>query len=102
MHKAHAAIVSALVLVLAACGGGKTEDVSATSLDRSPTVTALAAKVRTKVSLPPTTAATVGTPLQLVATVTDQNGKVVSGVTLTWTSSDKTVSTVNTSGLLNP
>jgi hypothetical protein len=54
------------------------------------------------VTLPATTKAVVGMPVQLVALVRDKSGKPVSGVVLTWASADAGVATVNASGVLTP
>ena len=53
-------------------------------------------------TLPATADAMVGTALQLSAKVTDKRGKTVTGVTLTWASSDQTIATVSSTGLVTP
>ncbi|HEX2541632.1 MAG TPA: hypothetical protein VHM00_11190 [Caldimonas sp.] len=54
------------------------------------------------VTLPATTQAVVGSPVQLVAQVRDKNGRPVSGVVLVWASSDASIATVSSGGLLTP
>ena len=41
-----------------------------------------------------------GETVQLVATVQDQNGQTMSGATVTWSSGDPSVATVDTAGLV--
>ncbi len=42
----------------------------------------------------------IGQTQQITATLTDQNGKPVTGVTVSWTSADQTVASVSSSGLV--
>ncbi|MEP7058145.1 MAG: hypothetical protein ABI809_10290 [Caldimonas sp.] len=98
------ALVS-LVLALSACGGGSVDDSAAPSA--APTMNALAANRASpvkvaSVTLPPSTVATIATPVQLVAVVKDRSGKIVSGSSLAWTSADKTIAVVDGSGLVTP
>jgi len=95
-----------LLTTVVACGGGSGEN-PAPGLDDSPTAMALAsnrapAKGTSTVTLPATTTATVGTPLQLVAQVRDKNGKLVSGAPVAWSSSNPAIATVDAAGLLMP
>ena len=86
--------LSAVLAVLAlvwACGGD------------SPTVPPTPESVRpTTVTVSPATAelTALGETVQLTATVRDQNGQVMSGATVTWSSSDARVATVDTDGLV--
>ena len=52
------------------------------------------------VTPPATTLASFGETLQLTATVTDANGMTINGVPTTWSSSNSSVATVSTSGLV--
>ena len=54
------------------------------------------------VTLPASTGAIVGKPVQLVAQIKDKNGKTVTGVALTWLSADRSIATVDASGLVTP
>ena len=102
---AHRLVASApLVFALVACGGASTSDPSASLFASRATADATKAPPgkAVKVTLPPATAATVGTPVQLTAQVTDRSGKAVSGIVLTWSSADPTVATVNATGLVTP
>ena len=86
--------LSAVLAVLAlvwACGGD------------SPTAPPTPESVRpTTVTVSPATAelTVLGETVQLTATVRDQNGQVMSGATVTWSSSDARVATVDTDGLV--
>jgi hypothetical protein len=95
--------VAALTILLAsACGGGRS-----TASPEAPSVVPLAAKGAAtgralSVTLPAAAYGVVGTPLQLVAKVTDRNGKPVNGVALAWASADQAIATVDSAGLVNP
>ena len=86
--------LSAVLAVLAlvwACGGD------------SPTAPPTPESVRpTTVTVSPATAelTALGETVQLTATARDQNGQVMSGATVTWSSSDARVATVDTDGLV--
>ena len=86
--------LSAVLAVLAlvwACGGD------------SPTAPPTPESVRpTTVTVSPATAelTALGETVQLTATVRDQNGQVMSGATVTWSSSDARAATVDTDGLV--
>ena len=103
MRRVHRLVIGAvLVIAQAACGGGRNDEPSASPLD-APSATALAsnrspAGKAITITLPPATAATVGAPVQLVATVKDKSGKTVNGVALTWSSADPTVASVSSGG----
>ena len=107
MRSMHRLVIGAvLVIAQAACGGGRNDEPSASPLD-APSATALAsnrspAKASFTITLPATTAATVGVPVQLVATVKDRSGKTVNGVVLTWASSNDAVASVSNVGNLTP
>ena len=105
MRSVHRLVIGAvLVLAQAACGGGRNDEPSA-SLD-APSASALGAnRAATKaitITLPATTSANVGVPVQLVAQVKDKSGKTVTGVALAWASSDPTVAVVSGSGKVTP
>ena len=100
-------IGAVLVIAQAACGGGRNDEPLATPLD-APSATALgsnrspAKAITITITLPAATSATVGIPVQLVATVKDKSGKTVNGIALTWASSAQTVATVSSAGELTP
>lgn len=106
MTRIRIGVVTLLAWVLAACGAGGREDPDSAQ-DPSSTREAAAA-IRTSpsrtvsVSLPPSTVATLGTPVQLVATVKDRAGKAVTGTVLTWSSADTSVATVDAAGRVTP
>jgi uncharacterized protein YjdB len=80
--------------------------ITATSADKSGTATITVTTVPvipvvTTVTVAPTSASVVaGATTPLVATVKDQNGSVMTGQTITWTTSNSAVATVNSSGLV--
>src|SRR5258708_7710606 len=77
----------AFIVMLGACGGGYTT---------SPGGRAVAT-----VSVPPpSTSVVVGGTMQLTAAAADANGMAVTGLPVTWTSSNASVASVNTSGLV--
>ena len=84
------ALVAAVALVKG-CGDGDSPTVPPPEPIRPTTITVV-----------PTTAelTALGTTVQLTAEVRDQNGGVMAGVTITWTSSDASVATVDASGLV--
>jgi hypothetical protein len=98
------AVIAALALSLIACGGSRTTDtLLALDAGRAEAEAAKApAGKAVQVTLPANTAAVVGTPVQLVAQVTDKSGKAVSGIVLTWSSADPTVASVSATGLVTP
>src|SRR5260370_39973864 len=77
----------AFIVMLGACGGGYTT---------SPGVGAVATVSVTA----PSTSDVVGGTMQLRAAAADANGMAVSGLPVTWTSSNASVASVNTSGLV--
>lgn len=79
----------ALIVALAACGG---KDASAPGV---PVVTVATVEVR-----PLQSSVIEGMSTQLSVTLRDVNGSEVSGVAVSWTSSDATVATVTESGLV--
>ena len=101
MRSATFLIKCMVAVMLAACGGGTSTDSSLPSMFLAAANKGQAGRVLT-LSMPAAMDAVVGTALQLVAQVTDKNGKPVAGVTLTWRSSEPTVATVGASGLLTP
>ena len=105
--KVHRFVVGAVMAVAqVACGGGRGDEPSTSLEAPSATVHASnrtpAGKASVTVTLPPTTAATVGTPVRLVAQVKDKNGRTSTGVTLAWASSNSAVASVDSTGLLTP
>ena len=104
LHPLRLVVGATLVFALAGCGGAGGADTSVALLASRATVEATKAPPgkAVTVTLPATTAATVGTPVQLAARVTDKSGKTVSGVVLTWSSADPSVATVNANGLVTP
>lgn len=99
-------VVAVVLMSIVACGGGAGENAGAAN-DAGPTLSALAsnrapAKGSYAVSLPATTSATVGTPVQLVAQVRDKNDRLVSGAVIAWASADGTIAAVGSTGLLTP
>src|SRR5258708_17705198 len=77
----------AFIVMLGACGGGYTT---------SPGVGAVATVSVTA----PSTSVVVGGTMQLTAAAADANGMAVTGLPVTWTSSNASVASVNTSGLV--
>ena len=66
------------------------------------TATPPPAPVVTSVTVTPSTASVnVGSTMTLTATVKDQNGNVMTGQTITWSTSNAAVATVNTSGVVS-
>jgi hypothetical protein len=97
-----AATVNAAGLVTGVAAG--TATITATSSGKTGTsaitVTAVTPVVTT-VTVAPTSASVVaGSTTPLVATVKDQNGNVMSGQTVIWTTSNSAAATVNSSGLV--
>lgn len=94
-----------IAVTMAACGGGRGDDLASAGVATS--ATALAANQAPAgraviVKLPASTVVVVGTTVQLVAQVTDKSGKTISDLLLAWSSADVTVATVSSSGLLAP
>ena len=80
---------TAVLLLTAACGK---DDVPVMPIPSVPTTIAVSPPAVTLVSL--------GETVQLTATVRDQNGQGMTGVTVAWTSSDASVASVNSDGLV--
>lgn len=79
-------LVALAPTLLAACGGDDAVEPSvATTLTISP---------------PSADLSSLGETVQLTATVRDQNGQEIAGATVTWTSGDNAVATVNGTGLV--
>ncbi|MGE5731039.1 MAG: Ig-like domain-containing protein, partial [Gemmatimonas sp.] len=76
---------------LAGCGGSNGD---------SPTGQPPVAAVATVTIAAPTTSVNVGESLQLAATLSDQSGKVLSGRTVDWTTSNANVASINGTGLV--
>jgi uncharacterized protein YjdB len=96
------ATVSSAGLVTARASGSATvtASVDGKSATASVTVTATAPTVATVSVTPATASVTVGGTQQLAATAKDASGNTISGKTFTWSSSNTTVATVNSTGLV--
>ena len=83
--------LAGIAMLLLSCGDGVVNPI------RPPTPTPVA----TGVTINPATAelTALGATVQLRAEVRDQNGRVMAGATVTWTSGDASVATVDVSGL---
>ncbi|WP_420439845.1 Ig-like domain-containing protein [Candidatus Palauibacter sp.] len=85
-----AAVALAGTTWMAACGGGATDPAPPLPPPR-PAAVAVSPATAELVSL--------GATVQFDARVTDQNGRALTGLSLTWSSSDAAVATVDASGL---
>lgn len=90
--KTSLAIVSLLSLSLSGCGDGR----KPTAPDEPAPSPSLA---RIEI-FPPSAAIDLGDTLELLVLPTDREGKRVFGVTITWSSSDETIATVDPGGLV--
>ena len=83
--------------ILAGCGGGDSPTKPTT-----PTPTPPPTPVATTITVTPSshTLGSIGATVQLTATVKDQNNNTMSGQTVTWTSGNMAVATVNAQGLV--
>ena len=88
------ATIGACVAWIAACGDGSTDPVPPPSPPEPPRATAVF------VSPPRAELTAVGETLQLAVQVRDQNGQVMDGVTVTWSTGSPAVATVDASGLV--
>ena len=89
------AIVGACVAWIAACGDGSTDPVPPPSLPPEPP------RATTVTISPPRAELTaLGETVQFAAQVRDQNGQVMAGVTVTWSTGRPAVATVDASGLV--
>jgi uncharacterized protein YjdB len=97
------ATVSSTGLVTGVAAGGPVT-ITATSEGQTGTaaitVTATPAPVASVTVSPPTATVTVGATVQLTATTTDAAGNVLTGRTVTWTSDNTAVATVDATGLV--
>ena len=94
LGRSRAGVAAALVAcTVLACGGDD---------DPGPVAPPTPTPVATTVEVAPATAelAALGQTVQLTATVRDQNGGVMSGASVTWTSGDAAVATVDAAGLV--
>ncbi len=93
---ARAGILSCAALAVAACGTDSRMAAPVASGGSPDLLRSSAASV----SISPTSAsATVGQSVQFTATVRDSRGRIVSGATVSWRSSDTTIAKVSSSGL---
>ena len=95
--------VSMYFMILAGCGGGDSGPTSPTpSTPTPPTPTPPPTPVATSLTVAPSshTLASIGATVQLTATVRDQNNNPMTGQTVSWTSSNTAVATVNGNGLV--
>ena len=85
-----------LLLLMAAttCGGDGGTTVDPPDPPAAPVATSVT------ISPPSSTLSALGGTVQLTATVLDQNGQTMAGVTVSWTSSDGSVATVSAGGLV--
>jgi len=89
------ATVAACVTWIAACGDGSTDPVPPPPPPPEPP------RATTVIISPPRAELTaLGETLQLAAQVRDQNGQAMSGVTVTWSTGNAAVATVDASGLV--
>ena len=91
------AIMFGLPFVLSACSGGASDPV--TEPVKPPTEPSAESVASVAVSGPQTDVPSAGT-LTLVATVTGSRGTVLTGRTVTWRSSDTTIATVSSAGVV--
>ena len=89
MYQVRALSAIAIILFIPACGGGG-----------GPTVTQ-AGPVTTVSITDPSSAVALGGTMQLAASATDASGSVVTGLTAAWTTSNPSVATVNSNGLVS-
>ena len=87
-----------VALLLAACGGDSTTAPSSGTSTPTPT------PVATSITLSATSLnfASLGGTTQLTATVKDQNGATMASATVTWATSNASVATVSSTGLVTP
>ena len=92
--KLPAVVVLVLSLLVTACGGGDSSG--------SSTPTAPAPSIPTSITITGATTPlqSIGATTQLTATVRDQRGDVMTGVSISWSSANPAVATVNSSGLV--
>ena len=101
-------MVAIYFMILAGCGGGDSSPTTPTPPTPTPTPppapepTPPPAPVATSITVSPAshTIASIGGGVQLGATVRDQNNNPMTGQTVTWSSADTAVATVNGSGFV--
>ena len=87
----------AAAAVLAACGGGNKSTVAAPAAAASSGTATVAT-----LTLPAVTSTRLAQPTRIAATALDRSGAAVTGATITWSSGDATVATVDASGTVTP
>jgi uncharacterized protein YjdB len=95
-----AATVSATGLVKAIAQGSVTITATASGKSGTALFTVTEIPVASVIVNPSLLVLLVGQTRQLVATATDTNGNVINGLTIVWSSSDPSVATVSSSGLV--
>ncbi len=114
--RARVALATVLAITLGACGGSKDANVSAQPSSGSASTPAVAqapvvvppasppppAVKVAALSLPAMTLTAIGTLTPMVAIATDTSGIVVSSASLTWTSADPSIATVEQGGVVTP
>ncbi|MDQ4079563.1 MAG: Ig-like domain-containing protein, partial [Gemmatimonadota bacterium] len=95
------AIVSSSGLVTAVSPGSATITATSEGVSGTSSITVTAAPVATVTVAPSSAAVAVGSTVQLGATLRDANGNVLTGRTVTWSSNNTGVATVNGSGVVS-
>ena len=100
-NNAAAATVNSTGVVTGVAAGSATITATSSGKTGTSSITVTASRVVTTVTVAPTTASVVaGTTTTLVATVKDQNGSVMTGQTVTWSTNNAAAATVNSSGVV--
>ena len=94
------ATVSASGLVTAVARGSTTITATSGSVSDEAAITVDLPAKRIDIDPSSATLSSVGATEQLTATVYDENNDIITGATVAWTSSDSSVATVNTNGLV--
>ncbi len=100
-NNAAAATVNSAGVVTGVAAGSATITATSSGKTGTSSITVTAPLVVTTVTVAPTSASVVaGATTTLVATVKDQNGVVMTGQTVTWTTNNAAAATVNSSGVV--